>query len=153
MTTNQTATITVKYVNPPKPGKKRGTIKDESDTFYGVWPDKIALFQQGRTYAIEYTSQEANGQTWHTIVSAVQQAEVAPAAAAAKQATGGGGQVYRETCAKDAERMFVCSMMNAFIQAGKLDLEGTKMVNATRMMRRVWQHTFGESVDSSALAS
>jgi hypothetical protein len=46
----------------------------------------------------------------------------------------GGFNTYRETCPKDAERMFVCSTLNTFIQAGKVHLEPEQM--ALRLRRR-----------------
>jgi hypothetical protein len=52
------------------------------------------------------------------------------------------GNTYRETCPKDAERMFVCSTLNAFIQAGKVHLEPEQLAAATMMLRRLWQYAF-----------
>ena len=31
----------IAYVNPPKPGKKMGSIKTADGEFYNVWPDKL----------------------------------------------------------------------------------------------------------------
>ena len=61
----QTATIQVAYVNPPKPGKKQGSVKDAEGNIYGVWPDKLHLFEPGNVYTIEYTSRDFNGQQYH----------------------------------------------------------------------------------------
>ena len=61
----QTATIQVAYVNPPKPGKKQGSVKDAEGNIYGVWPDKLALFEPGNVYTIEYTTRDFNGQQYH----------------------------------------------------------------------------------------
>ena len=76
--------------------------------------------------------------------------ETPPAQVAAAAAAVSGGGTYRETCAKDAERMFTCSILNAFIQAGKVDLNGPQLVNHTLMLRKVWQHTFGQTAEAAA---
>jgi len=52
-------TVTVQYVNPAQAGKKRGSIKTSTGEYIGVWPNELALFQQGQTYVIEI---EMNGQ-------------------------------------------------------------------------------------------
>ena len=50
----RTATVTVQYVNDPKPGKKMGSIKTAEMGYFGVYPDKLKLFEQGKTYSVEY---------------------------------------------------------------------------------------------------
>lgn len=49
-----TAQITVLYVNPPKPGKKKGTIKTDTLGLIGCWPNQLAWFQRGQVYTIDY---------------------------------------------------------------------------------------------------
>jgi hypothetical protein len=142
-----TTTIQVKYVNPPKDGKKRGSIKTTADEFFGVWADKIHLFEAGKTYEIEVTETSSNGVTYRN-VKTVKMVETPPAQVASAVAASSSG-TYRETCARDAERMFVCSLMNAFIQAGKADLNGPSLVNHTLMLRKVWQHTFGQTAEAA----
>lgn len=51
-----TATITVEYVNQPKPGKKMGSIKGSDGQYYGVWPNDLNQFRQGETVTIEYSA-------------------------------------------------------------------------------------------------
>ena len=48
------ATVTVRYVNDPKPGKKMGSIKSTDDVYYGAWPNQLRQFESGQTYDIEY---------------------------------------------------------------------------------------------------
>lgn len=50
--------ITVQYVNQPKAGKKMGSVKDTTGALYGVWPDKLGLFQPGKAYEIEFKTSE-----------------------------------------------------------------------------------------------
>lgn len=59
--------VKVAYVNPPKPGKKMGSIKDESGNYYGVWPDKLGQFSVGGTYNIEYETGTFNGRETRTL--------------------------------------------------------------------------------------
>lgn len=58
------ATVTVKFVNQPKDGKKKGSIKTMDGQTYGVWADKLNQFQQGKTYELEYESEEWQGKTY-----------------------------------------------------------------------------------------
>src|SRR3984893_1568214 len=67
-------------------------------------------------------------------------AEAGTAAVQSPQSAAGGFNTYRETCPRDAERMFVCSTLNAFIQAGKVHLEPEQLASATMMLRRLWQN-------------
>ena len=53
----QTATVTVDYVNQPKPGKKKGSIKTKELGYIGVWPDKLDQFEKGATYTINYVQE------------------------------------------------------------------------------------------------
>lgn len=62
-----TAEIEVRFVNPPKAGKKQATIKAADGAVYGVWPDKVGLFQPGRRYQIEFNERPYNGRTYRTI--------------------------------------------------------------------------------------
>lgn len=48
------ATVTVEYVNEPKPGKKKGSIKTKELGYIGVWPDKLPQFTKGMIYEIQY---------------------------------------------------------------------------------------------------
>jgi hypothetical protein len=47
-------TVTVAFVNEPKPGKKYGSIKSEDGIYYSVKPEQLALFKAGGTYEIQY---------------------------------------------------------------------------------------------------
>ena len=131
-----TATITVKWVNQPKPGKKKGSIKTADDQIFGVWADKLGNFQQNGIYDIEYDTEDWNGQTYKTIKSAALKGQ-------ASRPMGRGPMAPRETSMKDAERMFVCSLINAAIQAGKVEFTGASLETAVNGLRRVWANTFG----------
>ena len=131
------ATITVKYVNKPREGKKLGTIKTPDNQIYGVYPEKLGEFQENGIYDIEYReSQFPDGGSFKTITSAAKKGE-------APRPMGRGPMAPRETSMKDAERMFVCSLLNAAITSGKVDFTGAKLEAAVNGLRGVWANTFG----------
>lgn len=73
------ANVTVKYVNPPRPGKKKGSIKTDADEYIGVWPDKLHLFEPGNSYRIIYTENEY-GKTFTSFAGEDSQAPQRPVA-------------------------------------------------------------------------
>ena len=117
-----------------------------------------------RTYDVDYNEVPMNGTILKTVKSATliepepqptpparrtspsraseRAAEAGTAAVQSPQSAAGGFNTYRETCPRDAERMFVCSTLNAFIQAGKVHLEPEQLASATMMLRRLWQYAF-----------
>jgi hypothetical protein len=60
----KSAVVTVKYLNPPKEGKTRGSIKGTNNEFFGVDAAKLSMFTIGMTYDIRYSE---NGE-WRTVV-------------------------------------------------------------------------------------
>lgn len=63
-----TATVKVDFVNPPKEGKKRGSIKGADGKYYWGTPAQIAMFQKGGTYTFEFDSKaDDSGKVWHSI--------------------------------------------------------------------------------------
>ena len=51
----QTASFTVKYVNPPKAGFSTGSLKDtQGNVFYNVHQGDLARVQQGNALVVEY---------------------------------------------------------------------------------------------------
>lgn len=81
-----TAQITVLYVNPPKPGKRKGTIKTDTLGLVGCWPNQLLWFQRGQVYTIEY---EDDGQ-YKNVKRVVPLETVANAAAIGNYANGHG---------------------------------------------------------------
>lgn len=59
-----TATIVAEYVNPPKPGKKQGSVKGNDGHYYGVDPSQLGQFTQGGTYTIEYDTRIFQGKEY-----------------------------------------------------------------------------------------
>lgn len=60
------ATISVQYVNPPKPGKKQGSIKTVDGQFFGVDPTQLGQFREGGTYTVEYDTHVYQGKEYKT---------------------------------------------------------------------------------------
>lgn len=140
-------TITVQYVNPPAPGKKRGTIKTTAGETFGVWPDMIGSFQVGNSYDIEIEGKPFNGTTLYNVT------DVRPVTKPVAVATDGktspssppSYNPYRETSPKDGERMFVCATLVALIQAGEVKNDKRQLWETTNMLRGLWGAAFGES--------
>jgi hypothetical protein len=138
-----TTTLTVKLINPPG-STGRGSIVGTDDQRLGIFPEKVALFEVGKTYEVEYTETDRNGKTLRNVKSAKQVAGPSPQpqqSAAAPQSNGNG--YYRPTSPEDAERMFVCATLTALIRAGEVKNDKQQMWAATQMLRGLWKHTFG----------
>lgn len=104
-----TAKVTVAFVNPPKPGRKQGSIKTEDGVYIGVWPEMLGQFAKGGTYEIEYDSQTGkDGRVYHSLKKLVSGSN---GAQAPLNPSAGGGQSH----AKAAE-MFAMGMLNRSVQ-------------------------------------
>ncbi len=133
------AVITAAYVNPPKPGKKNGTIKGADEILWLAKPPILAQFQQGGQYKISYEEYTIQGTSFKEI-KAAEQVGVAPTA------TGS-----RSSARQDdglAERIFVCGAINATLSNPTIDplkLSHGESVGLVRHWRDVWANTFGKS--------
>lgn len=138
-------TITVQYVNPPKPGKKKGSVKSVAGKTYGVWPDKLDLFQPGGTYVVEVEQNEFNGQTYYGVKRVIGGPPAGGSNGTAAPATEPMG-ARRQTDDATAERIYVCGIVNAAVP-GLLDkgsLNGVALVKLTNEARQAWRQTFGD---------
>lgn len=71
-------TVTLQYVNPPKPGKSWGSVKTPDGTRFAIPGAMISQVQQGGTYTFDYT-EGANGFLGiNTVFPAQEGAPVAP---------------------------------------------------------------------------
>jgi len=159
-----TANVTVQYVNEPKDGRKTGSIRGTDGIYYGAWPDKLRMFEEGETYEISY--KENNGfrnivaakrlaaqpqrrpqqqQDFTTIdVSNPQPAPIPRQQPQRPVASPPANGYYRPTAPRDAERMFVCATLGHFIAAGRAEWNEDDLVARVNMLRSVWQRTFGD---------
>lgn len=171
--TLERATITVARIISAKDRGKSATIKDIDGRMFGIWPDKLGLVNDGGCYEIDFSETVKNGTTYRDIKAIRQiQHQVPPRAQAASRGgdpfvvstemreqrkpqepgrqppqypqNGNGNGYYRPTAPRDAERMFVCSTLNAFIQTGRVDATGQTLVDYVNTLREVWQATFGQ---------
>jgi hypothetical protein len=150
------ATITVAYVNPPKPGQKSASVKDTDGVYFWIRPAEQANFVPGGSYEISFSTTQSNGYTNRTIKSAapVQQqaraqtraqndpAENYPSRQAARrdaeptprepqrQPQNGNGNYYRPTSPEDKKSMFRCACVTAFIRAGQLRADRNEIAAA-----------------------
>lgn len=137
----QTATITIKYVNPPK-GKGPASVKDTNGVYWKFWPRDIPVdrFAAGQSYTVLYKTEPYNGEDQYYIQEVTGGQASAPAP---QKSNGHAPEVQRRTSPTDAERMFVCSILNASVQSGKVDFITSDLTEAVNVLRSVWQTTFG----------
>ena len=134
-------TLTVKLINPPG-STGRGSIVGTDDQRLGVFPEKVALFEVGKTYEIEFTETDRNGKTLRNVKSAKQVAGPSPqtSQAASPPAANGNGHGYGH---KDSEQIFVVALLKSLIEAGELKNDKQQLWAATQMLRGLYKHTFG----------
>ena len=169
-TTLERGTITVARIIPAKDRGKSATIKDVDGLMFGIWPDKLGLVNEGGSYEIDFSETVKNGTTYRDI-KAIRQVQGAQRAQAAQRQSdpfvtsdevrqarslgaaatpqepakaNGNGQYYRPTAPRDAERMFVCSTLNAFISTGRVECDANELAQRVNILREVWQATFGQ---------
>ena len=128
------AEITVQFVNPPKPGKKWGSIKDTKGAYYGGPPAILAKFQPGETCEIEYTLGGTDG-TLKAIKQKVEipqvlQRPVAPMPRA-------------PTNPKDSVRMGTMGMVNALIASGQVPMQRDAIKSAIKLCRDAYNDEWG----------
>lgn len=118
-------TIEVAKAEPPKAGKKQGTIRTTSGEVLGVWPDKLGLLRPGNSYLVEFSEREWNGRTFKTIT------KVQPQAANANNSKAASGD--------DREFEFVARVLSASIQACAVTYTREGLTDAVRMLRNVYR--------------
>ena len=126
-----TANIEIAYVNPPKAGKKQGSIKTATGEYYNVWPDKLHLFKVGPC-VVEYQERLFDGKTFKTAVGVVNGGLDFPpsdSVGAKKYDTSVSHAVVHAVApphdyAKN-KHIFVCGGLNAAIKAGQVRADDT----------------------------
>jgi hypothetical protein len=154
----QTATVDVTFVKPPAEGKQYGSIKGANNEWWPVKQDRIREFEPGNKYELAYTESDKGFKNIIGVkkiaVEPQQRAEprgdfqqfTEPQRNGAAPAKPNGQQYYqpRPTAPRDAERMFVCSLLNAFIETGRCECETNELKARVEVLRKVWQETFGQ---------
>lgn len=126
----QTAAIEVKYVNPPKDGKQSGTVKATDGQLYGVWPDKLGLFQPGRRYKIEFVERDYKGKTYRSITKGYP--EPSPSATPQNNTTS-------PPRAGLGEEQFVAHMLAASLQSQLVELNDRDLTRAATMFQALYR--------------
>lgn len=132
-----TATIEVKYADPPKIGKKQGTIKTPGGDVYGVWPDKLGLLRPGQRYRVEFKEREHGGRTYRTIT------KVDPVRVNADDAP---LQPDQPTTATNSETAAVVRMVAAAIASQQVEFNPGALNKALRMAQSVLREFQRQSV-------
>jgi len=140
MNESVTETVTVRYVNPPKPGKKWGSIKTVDDEYIGCAPKDLAKMSEGNTYTVTYEVLANSGAKMLRSIDAGS----APATngAAAPRSNGS----YGKKTPEEESRMFA---MGHCIEAG-LVVEGLNMADASDIAKMIqtletaWMMAHGE---------
>jgi hypothetical protein len=125
-----TAAISVAFVNQPKEGKTKGSIKTNEGEYYEVFPNQLGLFRPGASYEIDYSERNWNGKTYRTINKCRPQEKPA---------------VVRSTdtaAAPDAnqEFEFVSRVLSASIQACAVTYTQEGLTDAVRMLRQAYRN-------------
>lgn len=132
-------TATIKFVNQPAPGKKNGSLKLQDDTYLGVRPEMLPIFQPGRSYVIEYEEHEYRGQMYKTVKSGrpVEQTN----GSAAPQVP-----VRASWSPKDSEHAFVTKILGDAVRSGAVPFSTEALTAAVRCLRTVHKQGFAATV-------
>ena len=152
----QTATVEVKYVNPPKSGKQYGSIKDADNNIWPVKKDRIGDFEPNNQYELAYTEAD-NGFKNIIGVKLVQPEPLLPRGEFAKiEPQGRNGatlmarpvqQVHQEpqsTKASQSEHIFTCGGLYRDIEMGRVSTGEDELVERAVLWRNVYRRVFPE---------
>lgn len=112
----ESGVIVAKWINEPKPGKAKFSIKTPENDFYLATPAVAATMQQGGTYNVQYEVNHFNGTTYKTIKYAVPAATPRPTQTTPLAAPRAAQASTQDT----SEHIFVCGLLNGFARAGNL---------------------------------
>jgi hypothetical protein len=138
--------IEVTEKHPAAPGKKVATVVAAGGTRFDIWPEQLANIQVGGRYEVEVADREFNGRVYRKIVKATPYGTSdgsVTATAYARAGNGNGASDHKPTSPQDSERMFTCSLLNAFIRAGQIEPNEDHLVKAIEVLRRAYRRTFG----------
>jgi hypothetical protein len=137
--------IEVTEKHPAAPGKKVATVVAAGGAKFDIWPEQLAAIQVGGRYDVEVTDREYNGRVYRKITKATPYGtpDGTVSTAAARRTNGNGNGYYKPTAPQDSERMFTCSLLNAFIRAGQIEPNEEQIVKAIEVLRRAYRRTFG----------
>ena len=144
-----TTVIEVVAIAKQKEGRKTVGVKgatEHGELWVNFYADKAATLERGERYEIQYQGDLKLVTSFKHITPHGHQATGNEAPRTPQQGNGkkmDTQNYFRPTSPRDAERMFVCSTLNAFIQTGRVPNEVPALVSYVTALRDVWQQTFG----------
>lgn len=125
-----TAVVQVAFVNQPKQGKSKGSIKTNEGEFFEVWPNQLGLFRPGASYEIDFAERTWNGRVYRTVAKCRPQDRPAVVRATEQDLAAGGN---------NEELEFVARVLSASIQACAVEYTQQGLAEAARMLRNVYR--------------
>ena len=134
------ATVTIEFVNPPKPGKKMGSIKTKELGLIWAWPNQLEIFNQGHHYSIEYSEDKdfkkfvklapptASNAATHFPEHEMPAVKAPPRVDTTLQ-----------------EHIFVCGIVNNWVSRENSEITEAKLIALTNTARNVYALTFGKA--------
>lgn len=148
----QTATVEVKYVNPPKEGKQYGSIRDLTGTTWPVKADRIKEFAQGEKYEIAFIESDSG---FRNLIG-VKHLAVQPDLPRGKfsntpaQRTNGAQRIPiaeaepAPTKASTQEQIFATGGIYRDIEMGRVGTSENELVERVILWRNVYRRAFSE---------
>ena len=147
----QTATVTVKYVGPPKEGKQYGFIKAMDNSTWPVKADRIREFEADNEYEIAWTEGSNGFKNIIGVKKIVPQAQPQPgqfeqfdAAKPSTKPAAAANQYYRPTAPQDARRMFITATLGKFIATGRISCNAQAIAAAVKEIAGGYDATIGQ---------
>ena len=136
------AEITIQYVNFPKEGKKRGSIKSSEGKFYWAGADLLRRFTKGEVCVIEYASTPRDdGGEWLTLKRKVSTSAMAPSPA-----------FRNRTDPAEQKQIFVTALLKEFVASGKVEASRTAVVTAGNALKGAYDDLFGSAAKQTTEA-
>lgn len=139
-------TITPKYLNEPKPGKKNWSIKDEAGVYYSVAPDMVASMKVGQPVTFDYKVNNFQGKDFNIVerVYGTNPSQAAPAMLnqplSSQAGQGHNSNGHKNGGDAKSEDIFVCGVVNHAIASQSLPLDAQSLSNAVRNARKAWRN-------------
>lgn len=129
-----TAEITCQYVNFPKAGKRRGSIKSSEGDYYWGSDTTLRQFAVGEVCTVEYDTQPKDGGgEWRTIKRKV--STTSPGSTPT--------QVRNRTNPADSKQIFVTALLKEGIASGKIEPSKVGVVSAGNALKAAYEELFG----------
>ena len=145
-----TATIDVKYVNPPKNGNAKApwSVKDAHGQYWKYWPDRSGRIDAGSTIQVEWKEgDEYNGKRDQIITRVIGLDANPPPPPPRANGSAAPAAAPRQPAQDDRtpERIFVCGLLNAAVSHGHLDVfDAPRLTDAGLAAQEAYRNLFGK---------